>query len=142
MSTYSLYSNEHTNPRINAQRNLLGRTHYADDATLHFHKARILSARATSDGLLFYIIESVAIDYQNTTRGFRPVIFDLCGQVLSRPDLEHACKTRREAEKLLLAEMEKIDAVAVNLAAIANAARDSAVEYDKLRAVVEKTSAA
>ena len=87
-----LYSDEHTNPRINAQRNLLGRTHYADDATLHFHKARILSARATSDGLLFYVIESVAIDYQNTTRGFRPVIFDLCGQVLSRPDLNTHAK--------------------------------------------------
>ena len=142
MSTYSLYSNEHTNPRVNAQRNLVGRTHYVDDATLRFHKARILSARATSDGLLFYLIESVSLDYQNTTRGFRPVIFDLCGNVVSRPNLENACRTSRQAEQLLWAEMEKIDPVASNLAAIADAAHNSAVEYDNLRAAVEKTTAA
>jgi hypothetical protein len=84
--------------KTNAQRNLAGRTHYVDDDTLRFFFARITSARAECDGLVFCLVESVARDFKNTSRGFRFVAFDLFGDVLDRtrdqyfPSTAAACK--------------------------------------------------
>lgn len=89
----SLYRNESSDPKRNAQRNLQGRTHYVDDDTLRFHKSRILSARHVDGGLLFAIVTSDATDYQGKTRGFRYVVFDLFGTVLDRPALEDCYKS-------------------------------------------------
>lgn len=84
----SLYRDELSYPKVNAQANLCGRTHYVDDATLHWHKSRIISARVIDRGLLFAIVTSDALDMNNTKRGFRYVVFDVFGNVLSRPKLE------------------------------------------------------
>jgi hypothetical protein len=43
------------------------------------------------------ILESVALDYENTRRGFRAVVFDLAGRTVYRPDLEQCRSTSRAA---------------------------------------------
>lgn len=95
----NLYRNESGDPKTNAQRNLSGRTHYVDDATLRWHKSRVLRAQVSDQGLLFWIITSDALDMNNTKRGFRYVIFDLFGTTLARPDLEHAFSQERHLRK-------------------------------------------
>ena len=77
-----LFSQHSYTAKTNAQRNLAGRTHYVDDATLRFFFARITLARDECDGLIFCLVESVAQDFQNRARGFRFVAFDLFGDVL------------------------------------------------------------
>ena len=93
----SPFTERRQHPLDNAQENLGGRTYYADTQTLRFHKARILSARPVSCGAFFLIIESCALDYQNTRRGFRAVLFDLTGGILYRPNLEGCRRTRDQA---------------------------------------------
>lgn len=134
----NLYKNESSYPKVNAQQNLQGRTHYVDDGTLRFHKARILSAKATCNGLLFYIIESCAATMDGSKRIFRHVIFDIAGNTLSRPDLEHGHKTRAAAEKEMWTELEKIDAKASALAAVDRAEKYAREEYARIRESINK----
>lgn len=137
-----LYSDKSSDARINAQRNLCGRTHYVDTDTLRWHKSRVLRAHATVDGLLFWIRTSDALDMNNTRRGYRYVIFDLHGNVLSRPDSEHAFRTHRACEKAMWGELEKIDAAAVNLKATDTAQKHFADECDRVRVAIRKASEA
>lgn len=134
----NLYRNESSHPRVNAQRNLDGRTHYVETSSLQFHKARILKAKATVDGLLFYIIESCAADPNGYRRIFRHVIFDISGHVLSRPDLAHGRKNRAQAEKDLWAAMDRIDNKAVSLAAVDRAEKNFADECARIREQIAK----
>lgn len=106
-----LYRNEHSHPVADAQRNLMGRTHYVDPDTLRFHKSRILCARVHADGLLYSIIESCAADMNNRKRVFRYVIFDVLGTVLDRPDLDNSFSSRHWAEKAMWKSLESIDAI-------------------------------
>ena len=115
---YRLYRRESSDPKIDAQRNLAGRTHYVDDDTLRFHKARILSANVVDGGLLYAIIESVSLDWNHTSRGFRYAIFDLFGNVVDRPDLEHAWKSSDAARKAMWKALDGFDAITVNQAAL------------------------
>jgi hypothetical protein len=131
-----LYRNEGSIPKFNAQRNLMGRTHYVDDDTLRWHKSRVLSARCTDGGLLFAILTSDALDMHNTKRGYRYMIFDLFGTVLSRVDLENAFTSSARAEKAMWDELNKIDAVAVTLAAIEVSQENYAKEMQRLRETV------
>jgi len=85
--------------KYNAQRNLQGKSHYADNDTLRYHHARILNSNAILDGLFFKIVESVALDMHNTKRGFRVVVFDLFGNTVERKDLDQCFKTKKAAEK-------------------------------------------
>ncbi|KAH2035914.1 hypothetical protein KXW51_006159, partial [Aspergillus fumigatus] len=75
----TLFRTESHDPKTNAQRNLCGRTHYVDDDNLRFHKSRVISARVVDNGLLFAIVTSDALDFENRKRGFRYVIFDVFG---------------------------------------------------------------
>jgi hypothetical protein len=133
-----LYRSESSDPKINAQRNLCGRTHYVDEETLRFHKSRVLSARATDNGLLFAIVTSDAMDMHNRKRGFRYSIFDLFGTVLSRPDLENAFSKSDKATKAMWAALNEIDAKAVTLAAIEESERSYIKEMAELREEVSK----
>ena len=81
----ALFTDRYQNATSNAQENLMGRTHYVDPQTLRFHKSRILSGRPVSMSAFFLIMESCALDYQNTRRGFRAVLFDLAGETVSCP---------------------------------------------------------
>jgi hypothetical protein len=138
----NLYKNESSNPKWNAQRNLTGRTHYVDDDTLRWHKARVLSARATANGLLFAIVESVALDMNNTKRGVRYAIFDIFGDCVgTRVDLEHCWKRSEQAEKAMWVELNAIDAVGITLSAIARTEHHHAQEMERMRAELLKVAA-
>jgi len=105
-----LFTNESSDPSHNAQRNLVGRTHYVDADTLKWHKSRVLSTAILADGLLFRITESCALDMHNTSRGKRCVVFDVFGTVVNRADLEHTFKTSDAARNA--SNKEEIDLVA------------------------------
>lgn len=82
-----------------AQHNLTGKTHYCEDSTLRFFFSRINSARARCEGTVFLIVESVAADHQNTSRGFRFVAFDLFGTVLNDRPNAISDDLRRKSDK-------------------------------------------
>lgn len=130
----NLFTRESSNPTVNAQRNLCGRTHFVDPDTLRFHKSRVISARETDNGLLFALVTSDAIDYENTRRGFRYSIFDLFGKVIERTELENAFRTSAQATKAMWNAVNQIDAKAVTLAAIENAESHFARDMMELRA--------
>lgn len=137
-----LYTSEASDPKTNAQRNLMGRTHYVDDDTLRWHHARILSARAMCNGLLFGIVESVALDMRNTKRGVRYVLFDVFGRTVgTRVDLEHCWKRSEQAVKAMWAEVNTLDEIAITLAAIEDTERNHAREMEDLRAKVRELGA-
>ena len=137
----NLYRNESSDPKTNAQRNLMGRTHYVDPDTLRYHKSRVLSARHTDGGLLFAIIESAAADYKNTRRGFRFVIFDIAGNVVSRADIEHLYKSSEAANKAMWLALDAMDAHAITLEAIAREDRNHRQDMDVMRAKLAELQA-
>jgi hypothetical protein len=106
-----LYTERRNHPVDNAQENLSGRTHYADTATLRFHKSRILSARPMMSGAFFLVIESCALDYNNSKRGARAVLFDLLGDTVYRPKLEECHRTRAQASAAYWRWLESFDPV-------------------------------
>ena len=105
------FTDRSSDHKRNAQQNLQGRTHYAEDESLRFFHARIVSAHADQNGLFFKMVESIAVDYNNTRRGFRVVVFDLFGQVIYRPSLDD-CASTQAAAVVLWMKSEKIDPAA------------------------------
>ena len=95
-----------------AQKNLVGKTHYVDDDTLRWHKARVLACYAMDHGTLFALIESCALDMHNVKRGFRFVVFDLGGRVLGRAGLEETYPSKKAATKAMWEWVDAFDAVA------------------------------
>lgn len=136
MNTRKYEKKNYSSPKYDAQLNLEGRTHYVDDDTLKFHKAKILTTYNTDNGLLFALIESVALDYENKNRGFRYVIFDICGHVISRVDLENAFKSKASAIKAMWKALNEIDAKAVTLLAIDREKIAFARQVEELTAMV------
>jgi hypothetical protein len=67
-----------------AQRQLQGRTHYADSDTLRFFGARINSTRQDDHGLWFALRESVQPPHAG--RAHRWAIFDIFGRCVGRTD--------------------------------------------------------
>jgi hypothetical protein len=117
----NLYRDESSYAKPNAQRNLCGRTHFVDEATLRFHHSRVVRARVHDRGLLFSVITSDALDYANTKRGFRYSIFDVFGNVVARPELADAFKTSEQASKAMYAVLNCMNAFDVTRAAIESA---------------------
>lgn len=134
----NLYREESSYATINAQRNLCGRTHYVDPDTLRYHKSRVLSTHITDGGLLFALVESAAMDMNNTKRGFRYVIFDVFGTVLDRLSLGDSFKTRKAATKAMWNALNTFDARKVTTEAIASASRNHAMEMKRLALEVSK----
>ncbi len=132
----NLYRLESSDDKRNAQRNLSGRTHYVDDDTLRFHKSRIISTHIIDNGLLFSLVESVAMDMRNTQRGFRYVIFDVFGNTVSRVHIEHCWKSSEAARKAMWAALDSMDAKGVTLAAIDRQEAAHVREMAQLRADV------
>lgn len=112
------YENRFSNATAQAQYNLRTRSHYVNDDNLRFHKSRILACHITDDGLLLAVLESVALNYENTKRGFRGVVFDVFGHVVSTLDLEHCFTTREAARKDMWARLEALDAKALTREAL------------------------
>lgn len=140
-----LFRNESNNAKWNAQRNLQGLTHYVDDDTLRFHRSRIVSTHITDNGLLFALVESCAKDMNNTSRGFRFVIFDTFGNVIERNKLEEMWSTSRAATKAMWAALNSIDALKVTSEAIDRAethyAMDIATARRELANLASKSAA-
>ena len=67
----TLFGTQHHDARIDAQRNLAGRSHYCDSDTLRYFHSRILASREIYSGAFFLITESVATDPRNSERGVR-----------------------------------------------------------------------
>lgn len=127
----NLYRNEHSNAVADAQRNLMGRTHYVDPDTLKYHKSRVLCSRVHADGLLYSLIESCAADMHNTKRVFRYVIFDVLGTVLDRPKMEESFSSRHAAEKAMWKALEEIDAIKHTREALQQQKQSQAAEYKR-----------
>jgi len=128
-----LYRDEASDATLNAQRNLSWRTHFVDADTLRFHKSRVMSSHVTDGGLLFAVVTSDSLNFENTRRGFRFAIFDVFGTCLQRPELEQAFRTRHQATKAMWAALGETDAHAVTVAGIAQAERNFARDIAELR---------
>ena len=134
-----LYSHESSTPKWNAQRNLQGLTHYVDDDTLRFHKSKVISTYITDNGLLFVLIESASKDWENRSRGFRYVIFDVFGNVVgNRVKLDDMWSTSKAATKAMLAELNTLDAIAITKEAIDRQEKQFAREIEYARAELAK----
>ena len=94
-----------------------------------------ISTRHTDGGLLFAIVTSDALNYENARRGYRYVIFDVFGTVISRCTLEDAWSKRDKCEKAMWAALEAIDAKAHTIDAIAKARTSYAAEMDALERI-------
>jgi len=137
------FTNKSSNAKRNAQENLQGRTHYAEDESLKFFHARIVSSAADQNGLFFKMVESVAVDYDNTRRGFRVIVFDLFGHVVYRPSFDECTSTQAAAVKLWM-KSEKIDPATYYRADLkhrANRLTNQAAAMNEAAAMLEQVNA-
>jgi len=95
-----------------AQKNLMGKTHYVDPDTLRFHNSRVLSSYEVDCGSLFAILESCTIDPSDRSRGFRFVVFDLGGMVIGRASLGEAFPSKAQAENAMWKWLDAFDVAA------------------------------
>lgn len=120
MTDIRLYETRRGDAKFNAQANLKERgCHYVDDDTLTYHKARIISTHVVGQGWLLALVESVARNRENTQRGFRYVVFDVGGRVVSHVPLDDCFKTRGAATEAMWRYLDGLD-----VKAIANEALD------------------
>ena len=133
-----LFTDKSSDPKVNAQRNLCGRTHYVDDGTLRFHHSRILSAHVLYGGLMFAIVESYSKDMHNTKRGYRGVVFDVFGTVVSRPNMETGSCNRNAATTAMWDAVNELDAKWHTQNAIARARHYFDQEMTQLSEKTEK----
>jgi hypothetical protein len=126
-----------SNPLHYAQDQLQGRTHYVDDSTLRFFHARIIGAHDDADGLLFWIVESSAKDSDNNARGFRPVVFDIFGEVVYRVGLSDMVKTSDKARTLYREWLESFDIEAHYRRALENRAKRLETDAQQYRVALQ-----
>jgi hypothetical protein len=125
------------NPVHFAQNQLTGRTHYVDDSTLRYFHARVIGAHDAAEGLLFWIVESSAKDPDNNARGFRPVVFDIFGEVVYRVSLADMVKTSDKARALYRDWLESFDIAAHYREAMESRARRLETEAHKYREALQ-----
>lgn len=130
MDKYRQYS---THPRRNAQRNLPGRSHYADPDTLRYWGTRILSAFHAADGLLFAMVESMPQNHRNDKRGFRYRIFDVAGNVLDLDGSSNFFNSSDAARRACREHLATLDPIAVTRAAIDQLERGYSAEIADMR---------
>ena len=118
--------------KYEAQDQLKGRTHYVDDDSLRFHHCRIIQCDISHNGMLFWLIESVSMDMNNTKRGFRYVVFDVFGNVISRHDLKDCVSTSKKAYKELKEFLATVNALEITQNAIEAAKKNDQRNYDFL----------
>ena len=136
-----LYQDHSGYAKINAQRNLQGRTHYVDDDTLRCFRSRIDYAGHHAGGLLFAIVTRDSLDHEHKTRGSRYVIFDLFGTVIERTKMEEAFRTNAQARKAMYAALDKLDTEAITREGIEQANRHHAREMEQIQADLARLKA-
>lgn len=139
-NTVRLFTEHSYNSLRDAQRNLQGRTHYVDADTLKCFRSRVLSTGIEADGLIYWMIESVSLDSEHKSRGFRHVAFDVFGTVLDRVSLDDASKTKQAACKALAKWLESFDVMAHYAKAIESRARNLRREASELVAALSEAS--
>jgi hypothetical protein len=90
------YQDKSSNPQSNAQRNLEGRTHYADEGTLRTFKSKILRSTESQSGLYFILQES--LPHPELGRVRRNVLFNVQGTVTSERDNWHKSAKKADTE--------------------------------------------
>jgi hypothetical protein len=104
-----LFRNRYSAPLNRARDCLAGLTHYVDEGTMRYFRSRVSSSGVSCSGLLFYIVESCSLDPDHKTRGFRGVVFDVFGETVYRPDLDHCRKTSEAARRDMYAFINGFD---------------------------------
>lgn len=94
-----LFQDRRSDSKSRAQDCLDGRTHYVEDSTLRYFHSRIVRSHVCRSGAFFYIVESCALNSDNTARGFRGVVFDVFGTAVYRPSMDECYKTSEKAQK-------------------------------------------
>lgn len=106
-------------PLNQAQRNLEGRTHYVDESTLRSFGAKVHSVHILDDGLLLGMVESLQKSFNpEEGRVWRPVFFDLFGNVVYRPDIEKSFDSVKKASTEMWKEADLLDADAITIMGI------------------------
>lgn len=77
------YSDKSYNAKRNAQHNLDGRTHWADDDSLAFFGCKISRSFDDANGKLFAVCYSQKAGFDNPTREYGFIIFDLFGDCVT-----------------------------------------------------------
>ena len=132
------FRSESGHPQWDAQRNLMGRTHYVDDDTLKGFKARILDAGLAHDGLTYWLIESVGSKPTDPRRNKRFVAFDVFGTCLvGRNDWK---ATSAQCDKLRHAWIDSFDAVAHTEQALRERAKRLKAEFVDITATVGRAA--
>jgi hypothetical protein len=106
-------------PLNQAQRNLQGKTHYVDDSTMRGFVGKIHSVHILEDGLILGLVESIqAGPNEESGRVYRPVFFDVFGNVVMRPDIEDSFKTLKQAQAAFWRMADDIDTIPLTLKGI------------------------
>lgn len=142
MTYYTPYENKtYTSAKLNAQLNLVGRTHYVDEGTLKFHHSRVMKTVITHSGMILGIVTSDAANMDDTKRGFRAVIFDITGAVIYREELEGMHNSSAMAEKALWAQINKLDIKKVAKQAIERVQKESEYNIETIYKTLDKEQA-
>lgn len=104
-----LYTNRRNDATCDAQENLEGRSHYVEPATLRYHHSRIVGGGVHLCGAAYRVLEVTALDYDNSRRGYRAVLFDLTGRTIYHPKLEQCHRTKEQAMRAFWAWFETFD---------------------------------
>lgn len=118
-------------PLSQAQRNLDTRTTYVEDSSLKVFDAKIHSCEVLDNGLILGIIESVK-QGADAARVFRPVFFDVFGNVIARPDVDESFPNQKQAQGSFWAMANEIEAVEATLKGIREKQKYLQNEIDKL----------
>jgi hypothetical protein len=108
-------------PKVNAQRNLCGRSYFFNDSTLEWFGCRVLSAYPESEGRLLVTVYSQKKGFDDVTRVFGFAIFDLVGRVIAVS--EDKFKAGAAARRAARDELSVIDVEAVTDSALAHLKR-------------------
>ena len=130
---------ESSYPKNNAQMNLKHRNPYAEDGTLRYHKARVISSYHYADGLLFGLVESFA--YYDGNRKFRGVVFNIVGHLVYRLDSDSAVNNSNKAHKLMMEFINSFDAQTETIEALNNQKQWMTRDFDRVLSNLTKERA-
>jgi len=88
----------YSSAKIDAIESLEGRTSYYSTFNLRYFNCKILHCQVIHDGLFLMIIESITNPYDKL-KTFRPVVFDIFGDIVYRPDLDNGFNNKNQALK-------------------------------------------
>ena len=124
------FSDRSYDAQRNARINLDGITHYVDLDTLRYFKSRIVKAFDSCNGSIFFLVESVAKNPDNTKRGFRFVLFDVFGTVINPRDVYYT--TSDKAKQAGYAFLETFDLMVHYRQALGDKAKKAEREHAAL----------